>query len=151
MTDWAACSVGPGSLSVRKRKWTEDIYLVTEGDLRMTGSRTLERGGMSSTDSGVITSSGWVIFKNESRAAFHHPLNWTAQKCNQAKNLIVTRSRGISLKDECCVAQTFWRQCLFSTMMTAKRVEKTPMRGAVSQIWATWRKSVRPGTADWHS
>lgn len=39
------------------------VNLVTEADLRMTDSRTLDRGGMSSTDSGVITSSGWLIFK----------------------------------------------------------------------------------------
>lgn len=57
-----------GLISVHKKK-TEDIYLVTAGDLRMTDSRMLGRGGMSSTDSGVITSSGWVIFKNESTAA----------------------------------------------------------------------------------
>lgn len=57
-----------------KRKQAEDIYLVTDGDLRMTDSRTLDRGGMSSSDSGLITSSGWVIFKNESAAAFITPL-----------------------------------------------------------------------------
>lgn len=51
-----------------------DIYLVTEGDLRMTDSRALDRGGISSTDSGLITSSGWVIFKNKSTAAFIIPL-----------------------------------------------------------------------------
>jgi len=39
----------------------EDIYRVSEEDLRMTDRRILDRGGMSSTDSGVITSSGWVI------------------------------------------------------------------------------------------
>lgn len=57
-----------------KFSWSRYIYLVTEGDLRMTDSRTLDRGGMSSTDSGVINSSGWVIFKNESAAAFNRPL-----------------------------------------------------------------------------
>lgn len=61
-------------LAVSKRKWTEDIYLVTEGDLRMTDSRVLDRGGMSSSDSEGITSSGWVIFKNETTPAFITPL-----------------------------------------------------------------------------
>lgn len=40
----------------------------------MTDSRTLDRGGMSSTDSGAIISSGWVIFKNKSTATFIIPL-----------------------------------------------------------------------------
>lgn len=140
------------ALSVSKRKWTEGIYLVTEGNLRMTDRRTLDRGGMSSSDSGVITSSGWVIFKNKSTAAFIIPLielleNIIAQVPYQAKDMWDIGKRQMLWQ----VARTFWSKCLFSTMMTAKRVEKTPLRGALSQVWATWRKSVRPGTADWHS
>lgn len=38
------------------------FYLVTEGDFSITDRRTLDKGGMSSVDSGMITSSGWVIF-----------------------------------------------------------------------------------------
>lgn len=38
------------------------FYLVTEGDFSMTDRRTLDNGGMSSADSGMVTSSGWVIF-----------------------------------------------------------------------------------------
>lgn len=40
----------------------------------MTDSKTLDRGGMSSTDSGVISSSGWASFKNKSTASFIIPL-----------------------------------------------------------------------------
>lgn len=36
----------------------------------MTDSRRPDRGGKSSTDSGVTTSSGRVIFKNKSTASF---------------------------------------------------------------------------------
>lgn len=57
------------------REGAEDIYLVTGGDLRITVRRMLDRGGMSSTDSGAITSSGWVIFKKrESTPVFITPL-----------------------------------------------------------------------------
>lgn len=45
-----------------------DVYLQTDGDVRITERRILDRGGMSSTDPGVIISSGWVIFKNKSTA-----------------------------------------------------------------------------------
>lgn len=65
----------------------EDIYLVTEGDLRMTDRRTLDRGGMSSTDSALITSSGSVIFKNESTAAFIVPFNCATQEFNRSSLL----------------------------------------------------------------
>lgn len=44
------------------RKEGMQFYLVTEGDFSMTDRRTLDKGGMSSADSGMITSSGWVIF-----------------------------------------------------------------------------------------
>lgn len=45
------------------------IYLVTEGALRITDSNVLDRGGMSSMDSGMVTSSGCVIFKKRQLAS----------------------------------------------------------------------------------
>ena len=41
-----------------RRPWRSGApgYLVTGGDLRITVSRVLERGGRSSTDSGLVTS-----------------------------------------------------------------------------------------------
>lgn len=48
------------------------FYLVIEDDLSMIDSSVLEKGGMSSTDSGVITSSGCVIFRNKRTEADTH-------------------------------------------------------------------------------
>lgn len=46
------------------------VYLVTDGDLRMTDSSVLDSGGMSSMESGAVTSSLGVIFRDEKTAAF---------------------------------------------------------------------------------
>lgn len=72
------------------------IYLVTEGDLRMTDSRTLDRGGMSSTDSEMITSSGWVIFKNESAAAFISGMLLTDKWCVRPRLLLIPSEVNVS-------------------------------------------------------
>lgn len=76
----AACSSWPSLTLTHIRR----IYLVTEGDLRMTESRMLDKGGISSTESGVITSSGWVILKESEHSNINHLLN----RSKSLKNLI---------------------------------------------------------------
>lgn len=67
---------------IRIDDWFEadgSFYLVTEGDFSMTDRRTLVKEGMSSADSGIITSSGWVIFIKTQHSSVNPPTVW----CNQ--------------------------------------------------------------------
>lgn len=78
-------------------------------------------------DSGAVTSSRCVVFKDENAAALI-----SAADLDEINPPI----------------RTFCSECLLSTKMTAKRVEKTPTRGARSHIRTAWRKSASPGTAE---